>query len=78
MIDKKINSVWTFNNTITLNPDSDNIVLFVNVKGKICYARLNKLSKIHKEKEINLIIDVEEMADKLDNTEELNKLINNI
>jgi hypothetical protein len=78
MIDKKINSVWTFDNAITLNPDSDNIVLFVNAKGKICYARLNKLSKTHKEKELNLIIDVEEMADKPDNTEELDLLLNRI
>lgn len=78
MIDKKINSVWTFNKTITLNPDSDNIILFVNEKGKICYARLNKLSKTHKEKELNLIIDVEEMADKPDSTEDLDKLLQTI
>lgn len=78
MIDKKINSVWTYTNTITLNPDSDNVVLFVNEKGKICYARLNNLSKTHKEAELNLIIDVEEMADKPDSTEDLDRLINNI
>ena len=78
MIDKKINSVWTFTNTITLNPDSDNIILFVNEKGGICYARLNKLSKTHKEKEINLIIDVEEMVDKPDSTEELDNVLQQI
>lgn len=78
MIDKKINSVWTFTNTITLNPDSDNIIVFVNEKGEICYARLNKLSKTHKEKEINLIIDVEEMADKPGSTDELDKLLQQI
>ncbi|WP_026209827.1 hypothetical protein [Cytophaga aurantiaca] len=79
MIDKKINSVWTFtNNIITLDPDSDNIILFINGKGKICYARLNKLSKTHKEKEINLIIDVEEMEENPDNTEALDKLLQSI
>jgi len=78
MIDKKINSVWTFTNTITLNPDSDNIILFVNQKGRLCYARLDKLSKTHKEKELNLIIDAEEMADKPDNTEDLDVLLKRI
>ena len=78
MIDKKINSVWTFTKTIILNPDSDNIILFVNEKGKICYARLNKLSEPHKEKELNLIIDVEEMADQPDSTEELDKVLQQI
>lgn len=78
MIDKKINSVWTYTNSITLNPDSDNVVLFVNEKGKLCYARLNKLSKTHKETELNLIIDVEEMADKPGNTEDLDKLLQSI
>lgn len=78
MIDKKINSVWTFQKTITLNPDSDNIVLFVNGKGKICYARLNQLSKAHKENDLNLIIDVEEMADKPDSTEDLDKILQQI
>ena len=78
MIDKKINSVWTYTNTITLNPDSDNLVLFVNEKGKICYARLNNLSKNYKEDELNLIIDVEEMADKPNSTEDLDALLKNI
>ena len=78
MIDKKINSVWTFTKTITLNPDSDNIILFVNEKGRICYARLNKLSETHKEKELNLIIDVEEMVDKPDSIEELDKVLQQI
>lgn len=78
MIDKNINSVWTFSKQITLNPDSDNIILFVNTKGKICHARLNKLSQKHKEKEINLIIDVKEMSDMPSNTEELNLLLKNM
>lgn len=71
LIDKNINSVWIYSNDITLNPDSDNIILFVSEKGKLCYARLNKLSQTRQEPELELIIDVIEMADKPNNTEDL-------
>lgn len=76
MIDKNINSVWSFAKEITLNPNSENIVLFVNTKGRMCYAKLNKLSQ--KEKSLNLIIDVKEMVDNPDNTYELDVLLKSI
>ncbi len=73
MIDKNLNSVWSFAKEITLNPNSENIVLFVNTKGRMCYARLNTFDK--KEKTFNLIIDVTEISDTPDSTDELDVLI---
>jgi hypothetical protein len=58
MIDKNIHSVWTLSKEITHNPDSNNIILFLNANGQICHARLNKPSK----KSIHLIIGIEEMT----------------
>jgi hypothetical protein len=75
LIDKNINSVWVYNTTIVLNPDSDNVILVVTDKGKICYTQLNKLSETRDEKEMALTIDVNEMTDKPNNTEDLYLLI---
>ncbi|HSY62436.1 MAG TPA: hypothetical protein VK796_11190 [Cytophaga sp.] len=55
-------------------PDSRYYIFF----KKIALARLNKLSKTHTEKELNLIIDVEKMTDNPDSTEELGKVLQSI
>lgn len=75
LIDKKINSVWTFSNTVTLNPDSDNILVFVNEKGRLCYARIHTLPEAVSEKPMDIVIDAIELKDNPDNTDELNELL---
>lgn len=78
LIDKKINSVWTYQREITLNPDSDNILVFVSDKGRLCYARINKLPAATTEKTMHLEIDVTEIEDKPDSTDELNALLEGV
>lgn len=75
LIDKKINSVWTFSNIVTLNPDSQNLLVFVNEKGRLCYARINNLPQTDSEKPMDVVIDVTELEDNPDNTDELNELL---
>ena len=78
LIDKKINSVWTYQKEVTLNHDSDNILVFVSEKGRLCYARINKLPVATTEKTMHLEIDVTEMEDKPDSTDELNALLEGV
>lgn len=78
LIDKKINSVWTFSHAVTLNPDSDNVLVFVNEKGRLCYARITTLPETSSEKPMDILIDATELEDKPDNTDELNKLLTGV
>ena len=78
LIDKKINSVWTFTNAVTLNPDSDNVLVFVNEKGRLCYARIHTLPEVSNEKTIDVVIDATELEDNPDNTNELNELLTGV
>ncbi|MGN6647848.1 MAG: hypothetical protein ACTHJT_15100 [Cytophaga sp.] len=78
LIDKKINSVWTYQKEVTLNPDSDNILVFVSDKGRLCYARINTLPAATTEKTVHLDINVTEMEDKPDSTDELNALLEGV